>query len=63
MEKLQLTSSTQPQNSSFRVVDWTRTTAKCTKKENAGGKHAKLLFSLLNMQIYDVLVDAINAVA
>ena len=46
-------SSTQLQNRSFQVVEWTRTAAKCTKMKKARAKRAKLL--LLNMQICDVL--------
>jgi len=34
----------------------TRTVTKCAKMKNASTRRGKLLFSLLNMQIFDVLV-------
>ena len=39
-----LTSSTQLQNSSFHVVERTRTSTKCQKMKNARAKRAKILF-------------------
>ena len=39
-----LTSSTQLQNSSFHVVERTRTFTKCQKMKNARAKRAKILF-------------------
>ena len=39
-----LTSSTQLQNRSFRVMERTRTSAKCPEMKNARAKRAKLLF-------------------
>ena len=51
------TTSTQLQNRSFHVTDWTRTAGKCTQRKNARAKRAKLYFvSLLNVQISDVFV-------
>ena len=35
------------------------TAVKCTKMKNVRAKHAKLLLSLLNMQIYNVLVAVV----
>ena len=49
-------SSTNVVHTTTKLVGWTRTTVKCTKMKNA---HAKLLFSLLNMQICEVLVVAV----
>ena len=42
-----LTSSTQLNSKSFNVVDWTRTTAKCTTMINARTKRAKILFFIV----------------
>ena len=42
-----LTSSTQPQNSLFHVVERTRTSSKCQKMKNARAKRAKLLFFIV----------------
>ena len=39
-----LSSSTQPQNRSFHVVERTRTSSKCQKMTNARAKRAKILF-------------------
>ena len=54
-----LASSTQRQNRSFHVGGQTRTAMKCARMKNAHAKRAKVLgfFSLLNMQICDVLVS------
>ena len=57
------TSSTQPQNRSFHVVERTRTSAKCPKMENARAKRAKLLFFLSNMQICDILIAVVVVLA
>ena len=43
-----LTSSTQPKNKSFHVVDRTIVAAKCTKMKNARAKRAKLLFFIIS---------------
>ena len=51
-----LTSFTQLQNRSFHVMESTRRSARCPRMKNARAKRAKLLFSLSNMQICDVLV-------
>ena len=42
-----LTSSTQLQNSSFDVVERTRTSSKCQKLKNARAKRAKILFFIV----------------
>ena len=42
-----LTSSTQPQNRSFHVVERTRTSTKCKKMKNARAKRAKILFFIV----------------
>ena len=42
-----LTSSTQPQNRSFHVVERTRTSSKCQKEKNARAKRAKILFFIV----------------
>ena len=42
-----LTSSTQPQNRSFHVVERTRTSTKCQKINNARAKRAKILFFIV----------------
>ena len=44
---LMLTSSTQLQNRSFRVVERTRTSSKCQKMKNAPAKRAKILFFIV----------------
>ena len=49
-------------NRSFHVMDETRTAVKCTEKKTRV-KRAKRLVSLLNMQICDVLIAAVVAVA
>ena len=55
-----LTSSTQLPNKSFHVVERRmRVSVKRTKMEKVRAKRAKLLFSLLNMQIYDVLLAVV----
>ena len=58
-----LTSSTQLQNRSFHDVERTRTSAERAKMKNARAKRAKLLFSLSNMQICDVLVAVVVVLA
>ena len=50
-------------NRSFHVMDETRTAVKCTEKKKTRVKRAKRLVSLLNMQICDVLIAAVVAVA
>ena len=45
-----LTSSTQQQNSSFYVVERTRTVLKCTKMKDARAKRAKLLFFIVKYE-------------
>ena len=42
-----LTSSTQLQNSSFHVVERTKTSSKCQKMKNARAKPAKILFFIV----------------
>ena len=42
-----LTSSTQLQNSSFYIVERTRTSSKCQKMKNARAKRAKILFFIV----------------
>ena len=42
-----LTSSTQLQNSSFHLVERTRTSSKCQKMKNARAKRAKILFFIV----------------
>mgnify|MGYP000258916924 CR=1 FL=1 len=42
-----LTSSAQLQNSSFHVVERTRTSSKCQKMKNARAKRAKMLFFIV----------------
>ena len=42
-----LTSSTQLQNTSFHVVERTRTSSKCQKVKNARAKRAKILFFIV----------------
>ena len=42
-----LASTTQLQNSSFHVVERTRTSAKCQKMKNARAKRAKILFFIV----------------
>ena len=42
-----LTSSTQLQNSSFHVVERTRTSTKCQNMKNARAKRAKMLFFIV----------------
>ena len=56
-----LTSSTQLQNRSSHVEDWTRTTTKCTKMKIArGAKHAKAaVFLFSDTQISDVFITAV----
>ena len=54
-----LTSSTQLQNRSFRVVERTRTSSKCQKIKIARAKRAKYCFSLSNMQICGVFVAVV----
>ena len=54
-----LTSSTQHQNRPRRRKD--ETGWEMSKRENARVKRAKLLFTLLNIQICDVLGDVIVA--
>ena len=59
---IMLTASAQLQNRSFNVVERTRTSAKFPKIKNVCATHAKLLFSLSNMEICEVLI-AVVAVA
>ena len=55
-----LTSSTQLPIRSFHVVERRmRMSVKHTKMKKARAKRAKLLFSLLNMQTYDVLLAVV----
>ena len=42
-----LTSSTQLQNSSFHVLERTRTSSKCQKMKNARAKRAKIMFFIV----------------
>ena len=44
-----LTSSIQPQNRSFHVVERTKTTAKCRKMKNARAKRANLMVKYANL--------------
>ena len=56
-----LTPSTKLQNRSFHVVERTRAAAKCTKIKSTRAK--RVLESLLNMQICDVVVNFVIVAA
>ena len=56
----ELTSSIQLQNTSFHVVERTRTTAKCTQIENARAKRAKLFTTICTRVLQKLVVKYAN---
>ena len=58
-----LTLSKQWQNRSFHIIKMMKTAMKFMKMKNACAKRAKPLFSLLKMQICDVLIGVVVLVA